>query len=62
MTTQTISKPARKVYLTTVRCMQCGEPVEAVTEGEQRMIEQWPRDGFWLCEKCRRPVTRGRDG
>jgi hypothetical protein len=59
MTTQTMSKPARKVYQTTVRCMRCGEPVYAVTEREQQLIEQWPRDGFWLCGKCR-PGREGR--
>lgn len=50
---QTTTKQQRRRYPTTVPCMKCGGAVYAVTEREQQLIQQWPRDGFWQCEKCR---------
>lgn len=59
MTTPTTKQKTRR-YPTTVTCMKCGGPVYAVTRGERRMMERWPKDGFWVCLDCRPGKGKGR--
>jgi hypothetical protein len=51
--TPLLTPTKKRRIVTRARCVVCGAPVTAESKLEAVMMNSFPKDGEWRCERCR---------